>query len=130
MSSFLFDTCFLIDLERELRRGSGKAHAFLRENTTARACLSWTIAGEFAEGFGDIHHPACAEMLGKFDILPMNEATAHHYAVVTRQLRTTNQMIGSNDVWIAAAALAHSMPVVTNNAAHFGRVQGLEVMAY
>ena len=69
-------------------------------------------------------------MLGKFDILPMNEATAHHYAIVTRQLRTTNQMIGSNDVWIAAAALAHSMPVVTNNAAHFGRVQGLEVMGY
>ena len=44
MSSFLFDTCFLIDLERELRRGSGKAHAFLRETTAARVCLLWTTA--------------------------------------------------------------------------------------
>lgn len=57
MSSFLFDTCFLIDLERELRRGSGKAHAFLRENAAARACLLWTVAGEFAEVFGDIPAP-------------------------------------------------------------------------
>lgn len=65
-----------MDLERELRRGSGKAHAFLRENATARACLSWTVAREFAEGFGDIHHPACAEMLGKFDILSVSLTVA------------------------------------------------------
>ena len=60
MSSFLFDTCFLIDLEREMRRRPGKAHDFLQRNATARPCLSWTVAGEFAEGFGDLHHPACA----------------------------------------------------------------------
>ncbi len=40
MSSYLFDTCFLIDLEREMRRGEGKAHAFLRQNAAAWPCLS------------------------------------------------------------------------------------------
>lgn len=130
MSSYLFDTCFLIDLEREMRRGPGKAHQFLHKHSSARACLSWTVAGEFAEGFGDIHHPACAAMLARFDILPMDQSTAHLYAVTTRQLRGKNQLIGANDHWIAAAALAHAMPLVTNNSDHFSRIPGLLVVGY
>lgn len=130
MSSYLFDTCFLIDLEREMKRGPGRAHGFLERNAAARPCLSWTVVGEFAEGFGDIHHPVCAAMLARFEILAMDEATAHHYAVATRQLRATNQLIGTNDLWIAASALAHQMPVVSNNAAHFSRIPGLSVVSY
>ena len=130
MNSFLFDTCFLIDLEREKRRGLGKAHQFLRENSSARPCLSWTIAGEFAEGFGDIHHPVCAALLAQFEVLPMDQFTAHHYAVITRHLRQMSQLIGTNDLWIAAAALANALPLVTNNAAHFTRVPGLLVVGY
>lgn len=130
MKRLLFDTCFLIDLERELRRGPGKAHAFLKRNATARACLCWTVAGEFAEGFGDLHHPACAAMLERFEILSMDVATAHHYAVITRRLRAENQLIGANDLWIAAAALANAITLVSNNTAHFSRVPGLSVVGY
>lgn len=130
MKSLLFDTCFLIDLERERRKGRGKAHHFLEVEHTARPCLSWTIVGEFAEGFGDIHHPACAAMLARFDILEMNAETAHQYALTTRLLRSQNQLIGANDQWIAATALAHKLPLVTNNAVHFSRIPGLSVVTY
>lgn len=130
MNELLFDTCFLIDLEREMRRGKGQAHHFLQQNTAARPWLTWTVAGEFSEGFGDIRHPACAAMLARFDILPMDESTAHHYAVATRLLRGQNQLNGANDLWIAAAAIAHAMPLVTNNSAHFSRIPGLSVMGY
>ncbi len=130
MKSLLFDTCFLIELEREMRKGRGKAHHFLEMEATARPCLSWTIVGEFAEGFGDIRHPACAAMLARFDILEMNEETAHQYSVTTRMLRSQNQLIGANDLWIAAAALAHKLSLVTSNAAHFNRIPGLSVVTY
>ena len=130
MSDLLFDTCFLIDLEREMRRGRGKAHQFLQDHASDRPCISWTVAGEFAEGFGDIHHPACAAMLTRFEKLPTDEATAHHYAVTARHLRDLAQLIGTNDLWIASAALAHAIPVVTNNGNHFGRVPGLKVLGY
>ena len=130
MKSTLFDTCFLIDLEREMRRGAGKAHAFLQLHPSIRPCLSWTVAGEFAEGFGDIHHPACAAMLARFDILPMNESTANYYAIQSQRLRAANQQIGTNDLWIAAAALAHSLPLLTNNHVHFSRISGLDVVGY
>ena len=130
MKSLLFDTCFLIDLEREMKRGAGKTHAFLRANRECRACISWTVAGEFAEGFGDIHEAACAAMLSRFEIVPMDEATAGQYARIAARLRRENQLIGANDLWIAAAAVANEMELVTNNATHFSRIAGLAVMGY
>jgi predicted nucleic acid-binding protein len=130
MRSLLFDTCFLIDLEREMKRGSAKAQAFLRANRDAKAFITWTVAGEFAEGFGDIKDPVCAAMLSRFEILPMDEATAGRYAQITAKLRRENQLIGTNDLWIAAAAMANAMELVTNNTGHFGRVVGLTVCGY
>lgn len=130
MRSLLFDTCFLTDLEREMKRGAGKAQAFLRENRSVRACITWTVAGEFAEGFGDICEPPCAAMLSRFEILPMDEATAGQYARITASLRRDKRLIGTNDLWIAAAAVAQGMELVTNNAVHFGRVAGLTMMGY
>lgn len=130
MRRLLFDTCFLIDLEREMKRGAGKAQAFLRENQEASACIPWTVAGEFAEGFPDIRDPGCAAMLGRFEIVPMDEATAGQYARITAQLRQQNQLIGTNDLWIAAAAVANGLELVTNNTAHFGRVTGLSLRGY
>ncbi len=130
MRRLLFDTCFLIDLEREMKRGAGKAQTFLHENQEALACIPWTVAGEFAEGFEDIRDSACAAMLGRFEILPMDEATAGQYARITAKLRRANQLIGTNDLWIAAAAVAHGLELVTNNTAHFARVAGLSLRGY
>jgi len=130
MKRYLFDTCFLIDLEREKKRGAGKAQNFLRENQDSIACISWVVAGEFAEGFEDIRHPACVAMLDRFEILPMDEATAGHYAKITAKLRRKKQLIGTNDLWIAAAAIANELELVTNNTAHFSRVSGLSIRGY
>jgi len=130
MKRLMFDTCFLIDLEREMKRGAGKAQAFLRENEDAVACIPWTVAGEFAEGFTDIREPACAAMLDRFNILPMDEATAGQYARITAKLRREKQLIGTNNLWIAAAAMAHGLELVTNNTNHFARVTGLSVRGY
>lgn len=64
------------------------------------------------------------------EMVPMDEATAGQYARITAQLRQQNQLIGTNDLWIAAAAVANGLELVTNNTAHFGRVRGLSLRAY
>jgi predicted nucleic acid-binding protein len=69
-------------------------------------------------------------MLSRFEILAMDEATAGQYARITAKLRRENQLIGTNDLWIAAAAMAHGLELVTNNTAHFGRVAGLSLRGY
>lgn len=130
MSDLLFDTCFLIDLERDLRRGAGSTQAFLAQHSASCPWICWTVAGEFAEGFGNIDDPACATMLGLFEVLDMARATVGHYARITGMLRKKNLLIGANDLWIAAAALASGFPLVTNNTFHFSRVPGLKVVGY
>lgn len=42
-------------------------------------------------------------------------------------LRRKNLMIGHADVLIAATALHYDLQVVTNNQAHFQRIEGLEL---
>jgi tRNA(fMet)-specific endonuclease VapC len=130
MSRLHFDTCFLIDLEREAKRGADRAHRFLKDHAETTPCLSWIAAGEFAEGFGGSSHPVAAALLSRFEMLPMSEATAHHYAVITQGLRLKRSLIGTNDLWIAATSLACDLPLVTTNLAHFSRVPGLRLIGY
>ena len=48
----LFDTTFLIDYEREIKRNRrGVVHLFLCQNPTVPLYISVISAGEFAEGF-------------------------------------------------------------------------------
>jgi tRNA(fMet)-specific endonuclease VapC len=53
-----------------------------------------------------------------------NEAAAH-YAQIRAELKKRGQMIGANDLFIAAHARSLGLRLVTNNTAEFGRVKGL-----
>lgn len=130
MSDLLFDTCFLIDLEREERRGPAKAHAFLSAHSEDSPWISCTVMGEFAEGFGDLETLACTAMFARFDLLVLGRKEAKQYARIASELRRKSQLIGANDLWIAATALAAGFPLVTNNIGHFARVSGLVLVSY
>ncbi|MEW6302374.1 MAG: type II toxin-antitoxin system VapC family toxin [Verrucomicrobiota bacterium] len=62
--------------------------------------------------------------------LLLDRDIAWEAAQISRQLRANGQTIGDNDLLIAATAKHHNLAVVTNNAAHFQRVSGLQVVAY
>lgn len=126
------DTTFLIDLQRERRRGDGQgpAQRFLERDRELRLHLPAVALGEFAEGFEDPGHPvlqACREL---HVLLEVDEETALHYGRITRSLRREGRLPGSNDLWIAATALRHELPLVTRDGEHFGRVEGLEILGY
>jgi predicted nucleic acid-binding protein len=130
--ALIFDTSFLIDFQRERRRGetTGRAHRFLATHADVALALSVTALGEFAEGFADQDDPLLQQTARHFDLLPIDEQTACRYAEITRNLRQTGQLIGSNDLWVAACALRHRRPLVTRNAVEFRRVPGLQVLDY
>lgn len=54
-------------------------------------------------------------------------SAARHYAEIRASLKTTGQMIGSNDLLIAAHARSLDATIVTNNDREFRRVQDLSV---
>jgi len=126
----IFDTNFLIALQRERRRQPGPAHAFLEAHRAERVRIPATVAGEYAEGFESFDDPACVELLRLFELLDITGETARRYAAITRELRGKGQLIGTNDLWIAASALEHSETLVTRNADEFRRIPGLNVVTF
>ncbi len=62
-----------------------------------------------------------------FVSLPFDDAAAHHYATVRHNLETLGQIIGPNDLKIAAICLAHGLTLVSANVGEFGRISELRV---
>lgn len=126
------DTTFLIDLQRERLRQEtdGPAHRFLSADADIELFLSATALGEFAERFESADDPLLRVARELHVLLPIDEETALVYGRVTRSLRDRGRLIGTNDLWIAAASIRHELALVTANVAEFRRVDGLEVIPY
>lgn len=58
-------------------------------------------------------------------ILTLDEATAHHYAFLYNNLKKKGQMIPINDIWIAALALQHDLPILSEDR-HFDRIANIK----
>ena len=58
-------------------------------------------------------------------VLEFYDDAAAHYAQIRADLKKRGQMIGANDLFIAAHARSLGLRLVTNNTAEFGRVKGL-----
>ena len=50
------------------------------------------------------------------EVLAIDAAAAHHWARLRVALQQEGRRINVNDLWIAAVALAHDLPVVTQDA--------------
>lgn len=129
--ALILETTFLIDLEREHNRGTpAAAVAFLEGEDDARLYLTFTVAGELAAGTSISNRARWEAFLGPLYVLQSTPAVCWEYGKASRFLRDNRGLIGANDLWIAATALAYGMPVVTRNAEHYRRVPGLEVETY
>ena len=60
-------------------------------------------------------------------VAPLTDSVATHYGDIRATLERSGQIIGNNDLWIAAHARAESWVLVTNNEREFGRIDGLVV---
>jgi predicted nucleic acid-binding protein len=129
--SLILETSFLIDFERENLRGTpGPALAFLEAHEDARLYVTFTIAGELAAGLSLSDRARWEEFLAPFHVLACTPDVSWEYGRAFRYLQGNGVLIGANDLWIAAAALAYRMPVVTRDVEHYRRVPDLQVRAY
>ncbi|MGH9334524.1 MAG: type II toxin-antitoxin system tRNA(fMet)-specific endonuclease VapC [Vicinamibacteria bacterium] len=70
---------------------------------------------------------ALSAFLPHVEVLDFPDAAAIHYAQIRSDLKKRGQMIGANDLVIAAHARSLGLRLVTNNVAEFGRVSGLRL---
>ncbi len=87
--------------------------------------LPFIVVGELRAGFAvGSQGPRNEAVLPRFLLKPgvailyADEQTTHHYANVYRQLRKQGTPIPTNDMWIAALALQHSLVLCARDA-HF-----------
>jgi predicted nucleic acid-binding protein len=129
--ALILESTFLVDLERETRRGEdGPAHRFLADHPDDALYLTFTVAGELAAGVEGDGRARWEELVAPFHVLGCSLDVCWHYGQLERHLREVGLLIGSNDLWIAATGVAHSLPVVTANERHYRRVPGLVVVGY
>ena len=64
-------------------------------------------------------------LLSLYDIVSFDLSAAQIYGAIRRDLEYRGQIIGGNDLIIAATVLAHKGTLVTNNTGEFSRVRGL-----
>ena len=127
----LIDTNVLIEYER----GRLYLEPHLAERGQEEFFLSVVSASELLHGVHRAANPqtrmkrsAFVEpLLERFPLLPVDLATARVHAQVWAELARAGRVIGPNDLWIAAGALARGLTVVTANVREFDHVPGLTV---
>jgi len=126
---YLLDTNICIYIRQE------KPEAVLRRFRKLRpgeAALSVITYGELLYGAAKSAHRAAAlerlrDLVRLLPALPLPESAADAYGAIRAELETKGEMIGNNDLWIAAHAVASGLTLVTNNEREFRRVRALKV---
>lgn len=127
--SFLLDTNICIYIRRKKPEEVLRRFRALRQGD---AVLSVITFGELLYGAEkSVQRSAALELLRELaQVLPvvgLPETAAEAYGAIRAGLERKGQMIGNNDLWIAAHAKAAGLTLVTNNEREFRRVPGLRV---
>jgi tRNA(fMet)-specific endonuclease VapC len=126
---FLLDTNTLVYIRR---RKPPRAYLRFEELKFGETGLSVITYGELLLGAerSAARNRAFAqleELTALIPILPLPVDAGPVYGSIRAKLSANGQIIGSNDLWIAAHAIAQDLTLVTNNEREFRRVSGLRI---
>jgi len=114
-----------LDTNRYADLCRGNAEVVHTVETADEVWLPFIVLGELRAGFAvGSQGPRNEATLRRFllkpgvDVLYADEQTTHHYANVYRQLRKQGTPMPTNDMWIAALVLQHSLTLYDRDA-HF-----------
>lgn len=126
---------YLLDANACIHLINGTSPALLerfRQKSPASLRMSSVVRAELT--FGARNSTRAAENLRlveafwePFVSLPFDDGGAEHYGSIRADLKRQGRLIGSNDLLIAATALAHNVTLVTHNTREFERVPGLKL---
>jgi len=127
--NYLLDT----DTFVYIRRGRPlEAQLRFRRLKPGEAVLSVITYGELIYGIekkrvGPAPLRQLEELTNLIEVAPLPREAARFYGRIRAALALKGELIGSNDLWIAAHALSVGLTLVTNNVGEFRRVAGLKI---
>jgi tRNA(fMet)-specific endonuclease VapC len=128
---YLLDTNILSDLEKNPRGSVARVLAEREALPDTNLQTSMIVACEVRFGVQKKGSRVLAErmeqILGRIKVLPLEAGVDEAYARVRTSLERKGEVIGANDMLIAAHAMAVDAVLVTDNVQEFSRVDGLKV---
>ncbi len=128
-AKYLLDTniCIYIRQHRPF-----KVLARFRRLSPGEAVLSLITHGELIYGVQKSQHKAkalreIAELIQLVPVVTLPDEAAPVYGELRATLTSRGQMMGNNDLWIAAHAKASGLILVTNNEREFQRIPSLRI---
>jgi tRNA(fMet)-specific endonuclease VapC len=120
------DTCIFI------RGRQPKTVARFEKLNTGDVGISVVTYGELAYGAAKSAESGRAmagleRLIESLPILPMPKEVGQVYGSLRAGLEKRGEVIGPNDLWIAAHAIASGLVLVTNNEREFKRVKDLRI---
>lgn len=101
------------------------------EGRIAAICFT-TVAeahfGAFKARWGSRKVQELEAGMAHYLVLPCDRQVAQRWAELKVAGETEGNVLGVNDLWIAATALRHGIPLATNNRHHFERVPDLHLV--
>ena len=121
------DTCIYI-----AKHHPPAARARLARLTPGQVGMSVVTLGELLFGAEKSTSKAKALLVLKqlqreVPIVDLDAEAAQRYGEIRARLERAGTPIGSNDLWIAAQAIAKGLILVTNNVREFKRIKGLKL---
>ena len=129
--AYLIDTNIFIILLKQRDRGGWQLSERLAREEESEILCSAVVAAELWHGaekyaVPDARRAKLTLLLSPYHSLPFDSRCVPQYAAIRHHLEKQGQLIGGNDLMIAATALAHGLTLVTHNSAEFARVPGLK----
>ena len=124
---YMLDTNIIIYLKKQMPVEVVKMFETVSKHDV---CISSITMAELEFGVQNSKYPlrnkmALLLLLSEIEILSFGQKAAQAYGEIRKDLKDKGQLIGGNDLLIAAHAKAEDCILVTNNLKEFGRVKGL-----
>ena len=126
---YLLDTNVCIEIVRGRHPALQKRMAALSYGEATICSIVWAKL-ELGARLSPKGYARARAQIQVFSLLPQwpfDRICAERYAELRADLQRQGQLIGGNDMQIAAIALAHGLILVTHNTREFTRVPGLQL---
>jgi predicted nucleic acid-binding protein len=120
------DTSVLIDYFRKTKKENSFLTALL--DRYDRFAISVITEFEIYSGATDEQIEFWDTFFQQIQLLPLNTEAIQTAIILFKQLKAQNSLIDMPDLFIAATALSHQLPLATLNVKHFERIKQLDLI--
>jgi len=127
-AQYMLDTNVISNLMMEPH---GRVTSKIEQVGEGSICCSIVVAGELRYGTekkgSDKLTRHVESVLAVIPVLTLNAPVDKTYGTIRQHLAATGELIGPNDLWIAAHAITENLTLITDNEKEFNRVPSLSV---